>query len=337
MLRYREPGGEMAELKDKIQNALDEGRMLVLGSQVLLGFQFRAAFEPGFQDLPRSSQFLKLSCLALMLIAIGLLLVPGAYHRIVEDGEDTERQHVFTTRVLCYALLPIAVAFGIDLYVSFEKTVGPTWSVMSGLAIGLCALFFWYGLELIRRSQRRSEIRKEQAMETSGKDGSRSEETKLKDKIRHVLTEARVVLPGAQALLGFQFITTLTESFEKLPSSSKYVHLISLFLVAVSIILLMTPAAYHRIVEEGENTEHFHNFTSRVLVFAMIPLALGMCGDFFVVMRKVVVSSTAAIVGSAAMLCFFYGLWFGSTIYRRKQLGHSGRGRLGEGGREFAS
>jgi hypothetical protein len=31
--------GLIAKLKDKIQNALDEGRMLVLGSQVLLGFQ----------------------------------------------------------------------------------------------------------------------------------------------------------------------------------------------------------------------------------------------------------------------------------------------------------
>ncbi len=42
----------MVELKDKIQNALDESRMLVLGSQILLGFQFRAAFEPGFNNLP---------------------------------------------------------------------------------------------------------------------------------------------------------------------------------------------------------------------------------------------------------------------------------------------
>jgi len=49
-------GGLMAKLKDKIQNALDEGRMLVLGSQVLLGFQFRSAFEPGFEKLPASSQ-----------------------------------------------------------------------------------------------------------------------------------------------------------------------------------------------------------------------------------------------------------------------------------------
>ncbi len=32
---------------------------------------------------------------------------------------------------------------------------------------------------------------------------SHEEGTKLRDKIEHVLTETRVVLPGAQALLGF--------------------------------------------------------------------------------------------------------------------------------------
>ncbi len=304
----------MAKLKDKIQNALDEGRMLVLGAQVLLGFQFRSAFEPVFQRLPQSSQYLKLTGLVLMLIAIGLLLSPGAHHRIVEEGEDTERQHAFTTRVMDWALLPFALALGIDLYVSVNYSAGRAWGIAAGLGGSLFALFFWYGLEFISKPAHQHEVKEASEMSKQEEDGG----TKLTDKIKHVLTEARVVLPGAQALLGFQFVTTLMESFEKLPASSKYVHLASLTLVAISIILLMTPAAYHRIVEEGEETEHFHRFSSRVLVIAMIPLALGVCGDFFVVMRRIVTSSTASIIAAGAMLVFFYGLWFGLTIYRRQ-------------------
>jgi len=64
------------------------------------------------------------------------------------------------------------------------------------------------------------------------------------------------------------------DGFEKLPNLLKYVHLISLCLTAVSIILLMTPAAYHRIVERGEETEHFHRFARKTLLAAMAPLAL---------------------------------------------------------------
>jgi hypothetical protein len=46
--------------------------------------------------------------------------------------------------------------------------------------------------------------------------GKKVSKTDLPTRIRHVLTEARVVLPGTQALLGFQLTVILTESFEKL-------------------------------------------------------------------------------------------------------------------------
>jgi hypothetical protein len=179
------------------------------------------------------------------------------------------------------------------------------------------ALFFWYGLEYKRKSEREPKIKEEQEMEKE--EASKESGSEVKDKIKHVLTECRVVLPSAQALLGFQFITTLMEAFEKLPSSSKYVHLVSLALVALSIILLMTPAAYHRIVERGEETEHFHRFASRMLIAAMVPLALGVCGDFFVVVRKITESPKSALAASIVSLLFFYGLWFGFSIYRRNQ------------------
>lgn len=325
----------MAKLKDKIQNALDEGRMLVMGSQVLLGFQFRAVFEQGFEKLPTASQYLKMGALGLMLLALALLLSPGAYHRIVEKGEDSQDLHRFTTKVMDLALLPFAAAFGIDVYVASERTLGQTFALIIGLGASLVALFFWYGLEFIRRGEREPEIKEEQEM--SKQEKSDSDGAKITDKIRHALTEARMVLPGAQALLGFQFISTLTESFEKLPASSTYVHLVSLALVAVSIILLMTPAAYHRIVERGEETEHFHRFASRMLIFAMIPLALGIAGDFFVVVRKITESTTSALVAALVSLLFFYGLWFGFTIYRRKRVTSEQSEHRGQEGRRLAS
>ena len=323
----------MAKLKDKIQNALDEGRMLVLGSQVLLGFQFRSAFEPGFEKLPLSSQYLKLSALSLMLIALGLLLAPGAYHRIVEEGEDTRELHRFTTKMMDYALLPFAIALGFDVYVSAERTLGRA-ALAAGFGISLLALFFWYALELKRRGEREPEIREEQEM--NNEEDSEQGGAKITDRIKHVLTECRVVLPGAQALLGFQFVTTLMEAFEKLPPSSKYVHLASLGLVAVSIILLMTPAAYHRIVERGEETEHFHRFASRILIAAMIPLALGVSGDLFVVVRKVTESATSGAASAVGSLLFFYGLWFGFTLYQRNRE-RSGPETSENKGRQFAS
>ena len=143
--------------------------------------------------------------------------------------------------------------------------------------------------------------------------------TKLETRIEQVLIEARMVLPGVQALLGFQLASMLVEGFDKLPPTSKYVHLASLGCIALAAILLMTPPAYHRIVEEGEDSEHFFRLASRLVLVAMVPLALGIAGDFYVVAAKVTASPPLALAMAAVALAVFNGLWFGFTLYRRRQ------------------
>lgn len=317
----------MAELRDKVKTTLDEGRILIIGAQVLLGFQFRSILEPGFEKLPEHAKYVKLAGLGALLLAMTLLIWPCAYHRIVEEGEDTQRLNRFATAVMGIALLPFALGLGADFFVSAEILFGLTQAIILGLVALLVALFFWYGLEAIKRGAREPEIKEKQAM-SKQKGEDQEQKTKLKDKIQQALTEVRVVLPGAQALLGFQFISLLMEAFEKLPQSSKDVHFISLSLIALAVILLMTPSAYHRLVERGEDTEHFHRFVTRILLAAMIPLALGITGDFYVVARKITESQGLALGLSALALVIFYGLWFGYTLYRRSLREKAARPRL---------
>ncbi|HEX6622845.1 MAG TPA: DUF6328 family protein, partial [Pyrinomonadaceae bacterium] len=141
----------MAQLKDKVQNALDEGRILILGAHILLGFQLRSFLEKGFETLPVSSRFLMLGGLGLLLIAVALLVAPTAYHRIVERGEDTEEIHSYTSRVMTFALLPLALALGLDIYVAAAKIGGTTVGALAGVFASFAALFFWYGLEAVPR------------------------------------------------------------------------------------------------------------------------------------------------------------------------------------------
>ena len=74
----------MADLRQKVKNALDEVRILVLGSQVLLGFQYRAFFEKGYERLPAVDRAFELAALAALLVTLGLLFLAPARHRIVE-------------------------------------------------------------------------------------------------------------------------------------------------------------------------------------------------------------------------------------------------------------
>jgi hypothetical protein len=143
------------------------------------------------------------------------------------------------------------------------------------------------------------------------------DQKQIDEEIRHALTEIRMVLPGAQALLGFQFITLVLQEFEKLPQSMKVTHLVSLSMMTLAVILLMTPAAYHRIVEQGENTEEFHQFAGRMMMVSLVPLGLGFTGDFYVVVWKVSSSHAIAGVCTAVLLIFIFGAWFGLPMYRR--------------------
>jgi hypothetical protein len=303
----------LAKLSDKIKTALDESRMLILGAQVFLGFQFRVVFEPAFERLPRSSQYLKLAGLATILVGLALLMSPGSYHRIVRGGSDAADVHRFTSRAMDVALIPFILTLGIDLYVTTGRVLGTAAGITAGAVTGGVAFFFWYGLGfLLKRSGEKTKGEQEASM--------KAQPTTLKDKIDQALTEARMVLPGAQALLGFQLVTMLMDGFDKLPSSSKYIHIISLSLIALSTILLMTPAAFHRIAEGGEDTERFHRVASTLLLLAMIPLPLGICGDIYVVFLKVTESSGFSLTAALLLLGFFYGLWFGFTAYRRARL-----------------
>lgn len=299
----------MAKLKDKIRLGLDESRMLVLVVQVLIGFQFRSVLEPGFEKLSPEIQYLKLAGFGLLLVALGLLLTVPAYHRLTEEGENTEKFARITTGIMSVALLPFALALGIDLAVAAHKLFGALGAIVAGVACGGGALFFWYGLEMIVRSNRRRATH----MNNNDEEGH----TSLSDKIKQILTEGRIVLPGAQALLGFQLSGFLTEAFEKLPRESQILHLVALSFVAVAAILLMTPPAYHRIVEQGEETERFQKVASRFVISAMIPLALGIVTDFYVVLNKVTKAPGLSLGVSALVLALFYGLWFAYPLLAR--------------------
>jgi hypothetical protein len=307
----------MADLGEKIKISLDECRMLVLGTQVLISLQFELAFQNAFADAPSISQKLVAVGLGLLLLTFILLLWGPAYHRIAGRGKSDPSTQQFLTWSTCLALWPLSIALAVDAFISVDKLGGSIAGIAIAIAVAVLCAVCWYGLGMLARKSCPQEV---SAMKEKPDDENKPEpaEKKLHEEVSMVLTEARVVLPGAQAMLGFQFVTMFTHEFDGLPASSKFIHLASLGLIALTVVLLMTPAAFHRIAEGGEDSPLLVQVAGRLVLAAMVPLGLGMSGDFFVIVRKISGSATvAAIAGSAAaLLCF--GLWFAYTTYRRK-------------------
>jgi hypothetical protein len=297
-------------LQKKLKTALDETRLLVLGAQVLLGFQFQSVFQEAFSELSWLARALVALALLLMVTTLGLLIAPSLQHRIVEQGRTTERIFRVTGYMAGAALLPFAISLGIDHYAVFERLFGPAAGYAAGAMFLVVALGFWYGLEYL--SKRAKEIPM-----SKNKD---AEHTPLSTKIDEMLTEARVVLPGAQALLGFQLTVVLTRAFEQLPTSSKLVHAAALTLVAFAVILLMAPAAFHRIAFHGEDSEDFHRIGSRFVVAATLPLAMGIAGDLYVAVGKIAETNVLGIAAALAAMIVLVTLWYVQPYLLRRKM-----------------
>ena len=137
----------MASLKDKIENALNETRILVLGIQILIGFGFRGFFEPGFSRMSSQSQQIQLAALGLMLLGFGVLMIPVPYHRIVLHGRNTAHLHRLATMTVSAGLLPFALSMGLSFYLGAHWVLGTMGSADSerGRADTHPGLLVWSG------------------------------------------------------------------------------------------------------------------------------------------------------------------------------------------------
>ncbi|MBP0581238.1 hypothetical protein J8I29_18060 [Labrys sp. LIt4] len=289
----------------KIKAALDESRTLMLGAQILIGFQLQAPFQNAFEHLTPSEKTIEIVVLCIMVLVLGLLVLPSAHHRIAYGGHAAPGVEETVRWATGASLLPFAAALGLDLYIAGNRVIGFTTGVAAATAATIVALGFWYGLPLLQSRQQR-----ERPM-------AATKETSIGTKVEHVLTEARVVLPGAQALLGFQLAIVLTEGFERLPPDAKLLHGLALGLITLSTILLMAPAAYHRLGYRGRDTEEFHRMASRLVLAATVFLALGLCADIHVVVQKITGSDGLAHLLAGLSAALLLGLWYVLPLWHR--------------------
>jgi hypothetical protein len=298
----------MARFSDQLENALNEGRILILGAQVLVGFGFRSVFQEGFPRLHDAQQQLWMWSLALLLGSLCLLILPVPFHYIAESGEPTTRLHRLAQRTIEIALVPFAIGMAVSIFIAADKTARTPWAIaLASLILGY-AFFFWYALPSVLKRRRK-------ASKNSRQQGGQME---LAERVKKVLIEARMVIPGVQALLGFQFAIVLMDSFEKLPSLWQGIHLAAFALMSMAVCLLLAPAAYHRIVLDGEDSEELVRVASRFVLASLVPLGLAMAADFGLVVWMVVHSDSWGFVGALFVALFLFTIWFGWTMWVRR-------------------
>src|SRR5207244_4086780 len=129
--------------ENRVQNALDEGRILILGSQVLIGIELKTFFETGFGSLSPAARAVTLLSLAFLLGAFALAVAPATYHRIVTRGEDTEGLHAYASGAMDVALVPLALGLACNLFVCADRAYGRAWALAASAAGLGAALAAW--------------------------------------------------------------------------------------------------------------------------------------------------------------------------------------------------
>jgi hypothetical protein len=294
------------KLDAKLKTALNENRLLILGTQVLFGFQFNGIFQEQFEQLPPLAQALECSGLTLLMLSVAFLIAPSMEHRIAERGQDNPRVLKVATFFAGLALLPLSIALAFDIYVAMESMVGAAGGILSGCLFFALALTFWYLLAFALKRRK-----------TNMPDRQSGQGTPISTQVDQLLTEARLIIPGAQALLGFQLTVTLTKAFSELPMESKTAHAAALCCVGLAVLLLMAPASLHRIAFNGEDDPQFVTIGSRFVTSAPLPLAFAIALDTYVAAGRALQSSRAAIALAIAAIVALLGCWYGYPVWRR--------------------
>jgi hypothetical protein len=245
--------------------------------------------------------------LGLVVASLGLLVVPSMLHQLAERGHSSVRLVRMTNAFAGLGLVPLTAGLGLSAYVVLDRHFGSRAGLAGGLGLAGLAVFGWFGLELVMGIRTKGHL-----MQAS--------RTPLATKIDQLLTEARLIIPGAQALFGFQLIAMLTTGFDRLPQSAKLVHATALLLIAVNVILLMTPAALHRLSFAGEDSDLFFRLASALVTASPVFLAGGIALEFYIVVLKVYASDGWAWVSAGLMFAALIMLWYALPLtlrYRR--------------------
>jgi uncharacterized protein DUF6328 len=132
----------------------------------------------------------------------------------------------------------------------------------------------------------------------------------LEEEATHATDEARMVLPGVQAILGFQLVAVFNQRFQDLTEGRQVLHLAAFLSLALAMTLIMAPAAYHRQAERGCVTRRFVDFASLLLTLSLVPLMVGVVIDTYLLVWLVVRTELSSLSIAGGVLVVLVAFWF---------------------------
>ena len=151
-----------------------------------------------------------------------------------------------------------------------------------------------------------SERRADSSRRSEGRGETRKE--RVDRELLELLNELRVALPGVQFLFAFLLIVPFQQKADQLTEFHRDVYFVSLVAAAVATVLLIAPAAQHRVLFRQSDKENLLRRSNRSAFAGLLFLALAICSAILLVM-DVLFSRTQAWLTSGGVAALLIWWW----------------------------
>jgi hypothetical protein len=171
-------------------------------------------------------------------------------------------------------------------------------------------------------------------MSDDGAGESRSQ--RINRELIELLNELRVALPGVQFLFAFLLVVPFQQRVQQTTEFQRDVYFATLLAAAVATVLLIAPAAQHRILFRAQDKENLLRRSNVSALAGLIVLAFAISSAILLVV-DVLFDRTRAWVAAAAVAGVLVSWWFAVPFVQRSRMlldklpaaGGSGPGHTG--------
>ena len=152
---------------------------------------------------------------------------------------------------------------------------------------------------------------------SSGSSGE-SHKERVDRELIELLNELRVALPGVQFLFAFLLIVPFQQTRDQLTDFQRDLYFVSLLAAAIATVLLIAPAAQHRILFRQKDKDKLLRRSNVYAIAGLIVLGLAICAAILLVV-DVLFSLPLAWAAAGAVALMLAITWVAIPFWRRSR------------------
>lgn len=145
-----EPPGRLTESKASLDELLEETRILLPGTEVLVAFLIGLPFTERFDQLTSAERIVFVFTFFAAVVAMICFIAPAAYHRQARPIHDKAAFKQLANRFLVVGMAPLSLSLSFASYLLASMVVSTPFAFAASGLIAASILTLWWVLPYVR-------------------------------------------------------------------------------------------------------------------------------------------------------------------------------------------